>query len=223
MKPAFFSQTAELLALILGLAVVGSCLAQNPIYGISSPGFSFAVTNIPASTVYPGSNPTLVLTAGATYRLIIGTSSIHPVDVATNDVGAFGNPPLNFAFAGASPQAIASGPVTVTIPATNFPPRLYYQCNFHFFNGLINILPPPPPNRIVSASVTTNVMLVSTGTTNTWVFVPEYNSNLVSSTWSAVPGYSNSFANGTNITTFNRLEPICGPNVFLRIRQSPPN
>jgi hypothetical protein len=71
--------------------------------------------------------------------------------------------------------------------------------------------------------VTTNtVALVSTGTENTWVLVPEYSSNLLSSAWAPVPNFANTFANGTNVTTFPRLDPICGPNVFLRVRQSPP-
>ena len=223
MKPAFFSRTAKLLTLILGVAMAGSCLAQNPIYGVAAPGnqfTAFTVTNIPANTVFPNGNPTLILTAGATYRFVIGTAAFHPVVVATNNT-AF--PPVSSAYSGATPQIISSGTITVTIPATNFPTTIYFHCNIHGFTGLINILPPPPPNQIVSLSVTTNVMLVSTGTTNTWVFVPEYNSNLVSGAWAAVPGYANSFANGTNLTTFSRLEPICGPNVFLRIRQSPPN
>jgi hypothetical protein len=41
--------------------------------------------------------------------------------------------------------------------------------------------------------------------------------------WASVPGFTNTFANGTNVTTFDRLDPICGPNVFLRVSQQPPN
>jgi hypothetical protein len=194
--------------------------AQSPYYGISSPGFFYNVTNIPANTVYPDQNPQLNLTAGATYRLIIGVASFHPVVIATNNTAS---PPVNAAYSGASAQIITSGAIDVTLPASNYPPVLYYRCNIHGFNGQINILPPPPANRIVSLSVTTNIILVSTGTTNTWIFVPEFRSNLVSGTWSTVPNYTNIFANNTNTTRFNRLDPICGPNVFLRIRQSPPN
>jgi hypothetical protein len=196
--------------------------SNNILYGISAPGFFFNVTNVPANTVYSGSNPTLNLTAGATYRLIIGTASIHPVVIATNSSGSGVNPPLNFAYSGASPQAVSFSTITVTIPASNYPPVLYYQCNIHDFFGQINILPPPDSNKIVSLTVTTNIVLVSTGTTNTWVFVPEFNSNLLSQTWATVPGYTNTFANGTNTTRFARLDPICGPNVYLRLRQSPP-
>ena len=38
-----------------------------------------------------------------------------------------------------------------------------------------------------------------------------------------LPGFTNVFANNTNTTRFNRLDPICGRNIFLRVRQSPPN
>jgi hypothetical protein len=221
MKPSFFFQTTQLLILMLGLAVAGRCLAQNPIYGIASPGFSFQVTNVPANTVFPASNPTLILTAGATYRLAIGTTpGFHPVAITTNNTAL---PPATAAYSSAAPQSISSGTITVTIPTNNFPTTLFYRCNVHGFTGLINILPPPPANQIVSLAVTNIVRLVSTGTTNTWVFVPEFSSNLVGGAWAPVPGYTNFFANNTNLTTFNRLEPICGPNVFLRIRQSPPN
>lgn len=193
--------------------------ADNLIYGISSPGFFFNVTNLPANTVFAGSNPTLNLTAGATYRLIIGTASAHPVVIATNSGTV---PPANAAYASASPQAIFAGTITLTIPASNFPPTLFYQCNIHRFFGQINILPPPTANQIVSLAVTTNIVLISTGVTNTWVFTPEYSSNLVSGAWTTVPGFTNIFANNTNTTRFSRLDPICGPNVFLRVKVSPP-
>jgi hypothetical protein len=70
--------------------------------------------------------------------------------------------------------------------------------------------------------VTTNIVLLSTGETNTWLLVPEFSSNLVSGVWAPVASYTNLFVNGTNTTKFNRLDPICGPNVFLRIRQRSP-
>ncbi len=220
-------KTTLALRLTIALAVaVGSATvcAQNPIYGYATPGgqFAYVVTNIPANAVYPSNNPVLNLTAGATYQLIIGVAALHPVVIVTNSSGTFLNPPVNFAYSGGSPQNISDGTIILTIPATNYPTTLYYQCNVHDFFGVINVLPPPPPNEIVSVSVTTNVVLVSTGVTNTWLFVPEFSSNLLSGAWTPVPAYANVFADGTNVTTFDRLEPICGPNVFLRVRQSPP-
>ena len=223
MKLSFFPRNLKWSWFVVFVALPHLLLAQNPIYGFATTNgvFSFNVTNIPANTVFAGSNPILNLTAGATYRLFIGTSSFHPVVIATNNTSL---PPLNnVAFSGASPQAISSGTITLTIPSNNFPATLFYRCNFHGFTGQINILPTPPTNRIVSLAVTTNIVLVSTGTTNTWVFTPEYSSNLVSGAWTTVPGFTNTFANNTNTTRFSRLDPICGPNIFLRVRQSPPN
>jgi hypothetical protein len=224
-KTRFDYSFRYLLAIALSLTIMDVVHAQNPIYGVATPGgqFAYTVTNIPANTVYPANNPLLNLTAGATYHLIIGVASLHPVVIATNNTGGFLNPPINFAYSSASPQSVISGSITITLPATNYPTTLYYQCNVHDFFGVINVLPPPPPNQITSLSVTTNVILVSTGVTNTWVFVPEFSSNLLSGVWSPVPAYTNSFADGTNVTAFDRLEPICGPNVFLRVSLSPPN
>ena len=48
---------------------------------------------------------------------------------------------------------------------------------------------------------------------------PDPSLNLACVVWSPVPSYTNTFANGTNTTVFERLDPICGPNVFLRISQ----
>jgi hypothetical protein len=222
MKPISFFCAVPLLSLAIGLASIERGHAQNPLYGIATPGSvsAFTVTNIPAGTIFPGSNPTLILTAGATYQLAIGTTpGFHPVAVTTNS-SAF--PPSSAAFSGAAPQSVSSGSITVTLPATNYPALLFYRCNVHGFTGLINILPPPPANEILSVTVTNIVVLTSAGVSNTWVFVPEYSSNLTSGVWAAVPAFSNTFANGTNITMFDRLEPICGDNVFLRVRQAPP-
>jgi len=221
MNPRILSKTTGILSLALGLAAPAISRAQNPIYGIATVGgaSSFTVTNVPANTIYPTTNPDLILTAGATYRLFIGTSGSHPVAITTNNTAV---PPTGAAYASAGPQSISSGTILVTIPATNYPPTLFYRCNFHGFTGRISILPPPPANQILSVSVTNVVVLVSTGVTNTWLFVPEYSSNLVSGAWTPVPSFTNSFANGTNTTKFSRLDPICGPNVFLRVRQSPP-
>jgi hypothetical protein len=219
MKAAFFSQVIKSLALILAMAATKVC-AQNQIYGYATPGaqFAFVVTNIPAAAVYPGTNPGLILTAGATYRFVAGTTAgFHPVLVATNASQ------FNSSYNGASPNNIAVGTITVTLPATNYPAVLYYVCGIHGFFGRIDILPPPAPRQIDAISVTTNIVLMSSGVSNTWALVPEFSSNLVDGAWSPVAGFTNLIVNGTNATTtFGLLDPICGPNVFLRLRQSPP-
>src|SRR5262245_12590683 len=80
----FFLKTA-ILAAVIATCQIGR--ADNFVYGISTPGAisAFTVTNMQSDTVFPGSNPNLILTAGATYRLFIDTTpGFHPVDIVTN-------------------------------------------------------------------------------------------------------------------------------------------
>lgn len=154
--------------------------------------------------------------AGVTNILDIQTASFHPVVITST-------PDIFDWYGGADPQNVNAQPITVTTPTSGFPTNLYYMCFFHGFYGEIHLsapaTPAPPPNTILEIRVGTNVVMTSTGTNTTWFVVPEFTSNLVGAAWSPVPGYTNSFANGTNTTVFDRLDPICGPNVFLRIRQ----
>ncbi len=170
--------------------------------------------------------PPLTLVAGNTYTFTMQASSIHPMVVGTNFSTSSLNPPANFAYPNASPQDVFSGVITLNIPSTGFPTNLYYQCNLHGFYGVITVLPPnsppPPPNQILSISVGSNVVVISTGTTTLYTLVPQFSSNLTDGVWASVPSYTNTFDNGTNTTIFDRLEPICGDNVFLRISQQPP-
>jgi hypothetical protein len=189
------------------------CNAQFHTNTITTPGgiFSFSVDGV-------ANNPTINLTAGVTNILQINTSSFHPVVVATAPSKA-----LATWYNGAAPQNINSGPIALNTPGTGFPAKLYYVCSVHGFFGEIDLTglagPVPPPNLILSVLVGTNVVMKSTGTNTTWLLIPEYNSNLLNATWASVPSYTNTFANGTNTTVFDRLDPICGPNVFLRLRQ----
>lgn len=200
------------LAVALYLAGAGLCHAEYHTNTITTPGdvYSFSVDGSPAT------NPTIELIAGVTNILDIQTASFHPV-VVTSTLDTFDW------FSGADPQAVNAQPITVTTPTSGFPTNLYYMCYFHGFYGEIHFTTPgfsiPPPNTILEIRVGTNVVMTSTGTNTTWFVVPEFTSNLVNAAWSPVPGYTNSFANGTNTTIFDRLDPICGPNVFLRIRQ----
>jgi hypothetical protein len=194
------------------LVGTGLCLADYHTNTITTPGGSFAFS-VDGS---PANNPTINLIAGVTNILIINTASFHPVVICNTPV-------TSDQFSGASPQFVNAQPITVKTATSGFPTTLYYICGFHGFFGQINIAAPtsptPPPNTILEVHVGTNVVMTSTGTTTTWLLVPEFSSNLVNGAWASVPNYTNRFANGTNTTIFNRLDPICGPNVFLRIRQ----
>lgn len=220
-----FSQAAFLIATML-LALAGVGRAQTN-FVITTPSLQYAVDGV-TTTNAPGFNvnnsPPLTLQAGKTYTFTMQAAPIHPMVVVTQHTGS---PPSTFEYTNASPQIVTTGTITLTIPATNFPGTLYYQCNVHGFYGIITVVPPqappPPPNQIVSISVTTNVVLVSTGTGTAYTLVPQFSSNLVSGVWQSVPNFTNNLVNGTNTTVFDRLEAICGPNVFLRISRQPPN
>ncbi len=200
------------LAITLYFIGAGFCRADYHTNTITTPGgvFAFSVDGGPAS------NPTIQLVAGVTNILIIDTASYHPVVITST-------PDTEDWFAGADPQNVNAQPIKVTTPATGFPTVLYYMCYIHGFYGEIDIQAPtsptPPPNTILEVRVGTNIVMTSTGTNTTWLLVPEFSSNLVHGAWTDVPSYTNSYANGTNTTIFNRLDPICGPNVFLRVRQ----
>jgi hypothetical protein len=154
-------------------------------------------------------NPTLTLTRGQTYTFEVNADPSHPFFIFPEE--------------GVSNNNTADGTITFAVPL-DAPDSLSYFCSIHGFGGAINVinapLPPAPNVKIISISLTSsNVTLKSTGT-NGWAGIPEFSSNLLSSSWSVVPNYSNSFSNGTNTAVFNRLEAICGPNVFLRVRNT---
>jgi len=203
---------SKAISIALYLVGAGLCHADYHTNTITTPGGSYAFSVDGSSP----ENPTIQLVAGVTNILIIDTSPNHPVVISTtpNPYGWF---------SGADPQNINFGQIGITTPTAGFPTTLYYVCNVHSFYGEIDISAPvglpPPPNTILEVLVGTNVVMTSTGTNTTWLLVPEFSSNLVAGAWADVPGYTNTFANGTNTTVFPRLDPICGPSVFLRVRQ----
>lgn len=85
-------------------------------------------------------------------------------------------------------------------------------------------LPPEPTNvEVVGMSMTATGMTVRSLGTNTWSVHAEYTTNLMGNpqNWIVVPTSSNSFLNGTNITTFQ--PPVTGNTpVIYRIWQKYP-
>ena len=178
-------------------------------FNVSSPGYYYEING-------QQPNPTLTLTRGQTYTFNISTDHIHPFAISTPD--------FDFNVPGVTNNNINQGTITYTVPA-DAPNSLLYVCSLHFFGGTINIINPPLPPlsdvKIISVSLTSsNVTLKSIGT-NGWMAIPEFSSNLLNSSWAIVPDYTNTFANGTNTSVFGRLEVICGPDVFLRVKNSP--
>jgi hypothetical protein len=229
MKISFFGRAIRGWLAIPVICVAMPGQGQTSNFTVTTPNFIYAVNGLPATGApgdYVQNSPTLTVTAGNTYTFTMQASVIHPMVVGTNFSSNGVPAPSAFEYSNATPQDVSSGTITLTIPATNFPTNLYYQCNNHGFYGIINVLPPtgaPPRNIIISIVVgSTNVVMTSTGTNTTYHLVPQFNSNLVSGVWQAVPSFTNTFTNGTNTTMFGRLDAICGPNVFLRVSQQPP-
>lgn len=203
----------QLIASFVTLAAAMVCHADYHTNVITTPGgaFAYTVDGVP-------NNPTIELQAGVTNILDIKTDAFHPVVITTT-------PNKLDHYSGAAPQSVSSQPITLTTPTVGFPTNLYYVCSFHGFFGQIHMTglasPVPPPNTVLMVRVGTNVVMTSTGTNTTWLLVPEYSSNLTAAVWTPVPNFTNTYADGTNTTVFDRLDPICGPSVFLRVSQRP--
>lgn len=239
MKPTSLNSKTGSLIIALGVALTGISQAQvtisPPNYLVTIAGpltsqYKFDVngqdSGLPGQFANVNDSFNFSLNAGATYIFTMNTTAIHPVDICTSPSTA-----LAVRYSGASAQGVSSGTVMLTIPATNYPTTLYYICQNHQFYGIITVNPPqpPPPTTITKTSLTTNnIVLTFTGGTNTIAMVPQFSSNLVTGAWLPVPGYTNRFGSnanstftGTNTISFNRLDAICGPNVFLRVSQAP--
>src|SRR5262245_31146158 len=146
---------------------------------------------------------TLTLVRGQTYTFQVNTTpGFHPFHIESPGV-------VN--------NDISTGTMTYTVPtaADNY----VYFCTIHGLSmqGNISTIEPssPPPSiKILSLSVSNNIVLISTAT-NTWNMLPEFNTDLGSTNWFALTVETNRFANGTNETICGRPT---GTNVFIRIR-----
>ena len=183
-----------------GATLAASLLLANAALGadftVTSPGFFYSINgNQP--------NPTLTLVRGRTYTFAVSTDTDHPFLIRS---------------AGVQNNDIFQGTITYTVP--NVVSNYTYICSVHGFGAqIITVAPPPPPPtiRILSLSVSNNIVLRSTGT-NGWSVNPQFSTNLAATNWFALTVLSNSFINGVN-------ETICGrpsaTNVFFRIRSQP--
>jgi hypothetical protein len=193
-----------------------SSLRAQPSYAVTASGLSAFVFNATSN------NPTLTFTKGVTYIFNLSGLSIHPFWIKSVRVTGNGSAYNS----GVSNNGSTVGPVSFTPPA-DAPATLFYQCGNHVpMTGDIHIVAPvaplPPSGLIVLVSINDNyVTMQSIGATN-WNAFPEFRSNLLDTAWATVPNFTNVLANGTNTTTFNRLDAICGPNVFLRVRNTYP-
>jgi hypothetical protein len=205
------SDAPDTLYYVCSIHIFGGTISivNPPDFTVTTPGFYYSING-------QDSNPTITLTRGVTYTFAIDAESDHPFQISSDaDGSSYDNGVVN--------NNINEGTLIFTVPA-DAPDTLYYVCTVHIFGGTINIVNPPPPPapyvKVISVALTSsNVTLQSTGT-NGWTAIPEFTSNLTTRFWLTVPSFSNTYTNGTNITKFNRLEAICGPNVFLRVRNT---
>jgi len=170
---------------------------------------------ISAYVINGSNNPALTLWRGATYVFNVNAPG-HPFYIKTvpNSTGTG-----NAYTSGVTGNGVTVGTLTFAVP-TNAPNPLYYHCSVHAaMGGTLNIVNPPGPPvvRIISVNVGAHVVLRSTGT-NGWTAVPEYACAASGAPWTPVPFFTNTFAQNTNTTSFPRVDPVCGSNVFLRIR-----
>jgi len=193
-----------------------SSLAFSCVITAAAQTFSVTGGNGANYTINGQSDPGFTLQRGVTYVFQLSSLPSHPFWIKTNSgfggSGAF--------LSGVVNNGATSGSVTFTVPA-NAPESMFYQCGNHgSMLGALTIVTPalPPTVRIVHISVGQSVVVTSTGT-NGWSAIPEFACDAASTNWTAVAPFTNSFANGTNITSFGRLEAMCGsPSVFVRIR-----
>jgi hypothetical protein len=171
-------------------------------------------------TINLQANPSFTFQRGVTYVFLLSGVSFHPFWIKS----ALGLGPSGAFNTGVVNNGATSGSVTFTVPVAA-PDQLFYQCGNHSsMNGVLNIVTPPSPPtvKIVFINVADFITLKSTGT-NGWSAVPEFRCGFENTTWTAVANFTNRLANGTNTTTFPRLESICGStNVLLRVRNQQP-
>jgi hypothetical protein len=149
--------------------------------------------------------PTLTLVRGQTYKFEVHTSP--------------GEHPFHIDSPGVDVNDIDNGFITYTVPTNNA--NYFYNCTVHgdtMRGEILTTAPPGPPTfTILSLTVSTNIVLTSTGT-NTWTVNPEFSTNLTTTNWFALTVQTNRFANGTN-------EIICGvppgDAVSIRLRAQP--
>jgi hypothetical protein len=170
-------------------------------FAVTSPGGFYSINS-------QSPNPTLTLVRGKTYTFAVSTASNHPFQILNAGTGTVvGN-------------NTSSGTITYTV-ATNAPATFSpgYRCSIHNFSGIILTVDPPPPPviNIVSLSVSSNLLLRSTGT-NGWNVLPEFKTNLVQTNWFALTVLTNRLVNGTNETICGKP---AGDTVLIRIRSQP--
>ena len=192
-----FAQTFWVVGCVLGFIAGRSSAQAQQVYdfNVLSPDFYYTFNDDPTP------NPGITLVRGRTYTFNINTDFSHPFQILP-ETGVDNNN-INF------------GVITYQVPTDAQDGSVIYQCSVHGFGNSFSFVDgAPPPVQIVSLSVSSNVVLTSTGGVSSNLF-PEFNTDLTATNWFALTVTSNNVVNGTN-------EIICGrppgTNVFIRIR-----
>lgn len=205
----------RLVAALVVAAVTIFCLNRS----VAQTNYSITPNGLSGYFVNGTNNATLTLYRGITYIFNVNASG-HPFFIKTNATTGTTDQYTN----GVANNGVQIGTLTFVVP-TNTPATLFYHCSVHAtMGGTLNMsdIPPPPNVKVVYISVGQSVVTMQSTGTNTWTAIPQFSSNLVSGTWANVLNYTNAYAAGTNTMTFNRLDPICGSNVFLRVHNQFP-
>ena len=168
-------------------------------------------------------DPPFTFQRGVTYVFLLSNVAIHPFWIKSVLGGPFSGGTGAFT-SGVVNNGATSGSVIFTVPPSA-PDQLFYQCGNHAsMSGVFTIVDPPTPPtvQIVFINVADFVTLKSTGT-NGWSAIPEFRCGLDDTNWTTVANFTNNLVNGTNTTTFPRMEAICGStNVVIRVRNQQP-
>lgn len=193
-----------LLTVLLLAHPVRPATGASNIFAVSPSGFS-------AYTINGVNNPTLRLVRGFTYTFNLSVSG-HPFWIKTVQGTSSANAYTN----GISGNGAQTGTLTFAVP-TNAPGTLFYNCEFHgAMTGTIAI-DDRPTIVVQSLDVSTNIVIRSTGTNTLNLRVATATNT--AGPWVLTTAYSNSYANGTNTTTF--ALPASG-TFLVRIRQGFP-
>src|SRR5262245_23688227 len=152
----------------VGAAMFVSCFLSQAVFAadftVTSPGSFYAINQ-------EQPNPTITLVRGQTYTFAVNASSSHPFRILS--AGVLNN---------------NANQGTITYPFPTLASNYTYICSLHGFGGRIITVeptPPPPPTiRLLSLTVSDNLVLRSTGT-NGWSVNPEYSTNLTATNWFA--------------------------------------
>ena len=202
------------------LAVCSLLILSCMFFPVHAQTFDFNVLTPDGNYFYtfnddPTENPGITLVRGRTYTFNINTDFSHPFQILPED--GVDNNNINF------------GVITYQVPADAQDSSVIYQCSVHGFGNLFSFVDPVlPPIQLLSVSVSTNLVLLSTGASETNLF-PEFSTDLSTTNWYALTVTSNRFFGGTNGNDLRssprdqrvRSHP-CAIRQLRRVSQRPP-